>query len=97
MDFPFVVHHVFYVFVKGWVEIKYYPTMSTSQTVWIVYNYIYIISLQSLYGSSLELGGLVEKFGTTPKQNLTKSSYLEISNSNLEQSLFRLIFLAVLA
>ncbi len=30
-------------------------------------------------------GHLVERIGTAPKQNLTESSFFEISTSNLEQ------------
>ncbi len=38
-------------------------------------------------------GHLVEKLGTTPKQNLTESSFFEISTSNLEHNLFRILVL----
>ncbi len=34
---------------------------------------------------------LVEKLGTTPKQNLTESSFFEISTSNLEHNFFRFL------
>ncbi len=44
-------------------------------------------------------GHLVEKLGTAPKLNLTKSYFFEISTSNLEQQnlqIFGFDFLAVL-
>ncbi len=36
-------------------------------------------------------GHLVEKLGSTPKQNLTESSFFEISTSNLEHNFFRFL------
>ncbi len=54
---------------------------------------------QTIYGSGDALiwslmefdGHLVEKLGTTPKQNLTESSFFEISTSNLEHNFFRFL------
>jgi len=48
-----------------------------------------------LYGTVMESGcTLVKKCGTAPKQNLTASSFFEISTSNLKHNLF--IFLALI-
>ncbi len=62
---------------------------------------------QTIYGNGAALiwllmgfdAHLVEKLGTTPKQNLTESSFFEISTSNLEHKLLQIFgfhFLAVL-
>ncbi len=54
---------------------------------------------QTIYGNGAALiwllmgfdAHLVEKLGTTPKQNLTESSFFEISTSNLEHNFFRFL------
>ncbi len=56
---------------------------------------------QTIYGNGAALiwllmgfdGHLVEKLDTTPKQNLTESSFFEISTSNLEHNFFRFLVL----
>ncbi len=56
---------------------------------------------QTIYGNGAALirllmvfdGHLVEKLGTTLKQNLTERSFFEISTSNLEHNFFRFLLL----
>ncbi len=54
---------------------------------------------QTIYGNGAALiwllmgfdGHLVEKLGTSPKQNFTEISFFEISTSNLEHNFFRFL------
>ncbi len=60
--------------------------------------------IQTIYGNGAALiwllmgfdGHLVEKLGTSPKQNLTESSFFEISTSNLEHNFFKFLVLIFL-
>ncbi len=94
---PGFLSHVFYVFFRGWIEIKYCHTNLNTDVyvIKIEKNMKNVSDHSNINGNGGILvcllmgfdGHLVEKLGTTPKQNLTKTFIFW--DINLKSSSFR--------